>query len=182
MTQSEPKLRSRAFEGTETLVSNDFWISGQIPENPIALLTAGMPVPGGINLPASPDLTKNLRRIAIGLSLRDGIDAELVLKTTTPEMAEALVKEILKSIEEKPNPLSRLVGAHAEGATAHFTLDVPRSMAVESIRATMDQQKNLAASTTVPQPLDPPKPMHHAAVIQGLDDGPREVQLPQQTH
>ncbi len=178
MTQSEPKLRSRAFEGTETLVTNDFWISGQVPENPVALLTDGMPLPGGIKPPATPDVTKNLRRIALGISLRDGVDGELVLSTTTAEMADALVKEALKAIEQQTNPLSRLVGARAEGAAANFTLNVPRSLALEAIR-TASNSKTVAAA---PQPLEPAKPVHHAVVIQGLEEGTREVPLPQQSH
>jgi hypothetical protein len=181
MMQSEPKLRSRAFEGTETLASNDIWISGQVPENPFALLTDGMPLPGGLKPPTIPELSKSLRRIAFGLSLREGIDGELVLQTATAEMAQALVKEALKSIEEKPNAMSRLIGARAEGTTAHFTLNVPRSIALESIRAAMAQSKSLAANTAAPQPLDAPTPVRHTVVIEGLDEGTREVPLTQQT-
>lgn len=185
MTQSEPKLRSRAFEGTETLVSNDFWISGRVPENPFALLTDSMPFPGGLKPPSTPDLSKNLRRIALGISLREGIDGELVLQTATAEMAEALVKEMLTSIEQKPNPVSRLIGARADGTTAHFTLNLSRSLTLEAIHTAMTQRQSLAVNTN-PQPLDPPKPLvpvkTRTIVIEGLDEGPREVALPQQTH
>lgn len=183
MTQVDPKLRSRAFEGTETLAMNDLWISGQIPENPIALLSDGLPLPGGLKAPTSPDISKSLRSVAFGLSLREGIDGELILQTTTAQMADALVKEALKSIQEKPNALSRLIGARAEGPTAHFTLNVPRSIAIESIRAAIQQRNNsLAANTVAPQPLEPAKPVRRAVVIEGLDEGPREISLPQQTH
>lgn len=182
MTQTEPKLRSRAFEGAEKLATNDFWISGQIPENPFALLTGAMPLPGGLTPPSALNVAQGLRRIALGLSLRDGIDGELVIETTTAAMAESLVKEALKSITEKPSAMSRLIGARAEGATAHFTLNIPRALALEEIRSAAQQRTAVAANSSAPQPLEPPKPVRKAVVIQGLDQGPLEVPLPQQPH
>lgn len=178
MTQSAPKLRSRAFEGAETLATNDLWISGRIPEDPFGLpglLGAALPE---MPLPPAADFTKNLRRIAFGLSLRDGVDGELVLQTAAPELAESLVKEALKTITQQPGAaMSRLIGARVEGATAHFTLNVPRTLALEEIRNAAQQRTRVVANANAPQPLEPPKPVRRTIVIQGLEEGTREVPL-----
>lgn len=165
MHQTEPMLRSRVLEGTDSLASHDFWLAGQIP--------AGQ-VPAGLNL--------NLRSIAVGLSIREGIQGELAMQTATAAMAEALIKEALKAESQQPTKFKGMFRTFVDGTTAHFTIDVPRDLALDVMRTGVTTQRSVAQSNA-PQPLPPAAPappQRHTILIQGLDEGTREIPLQSQ--
>lgn len=161
VAQSTPLLQPRALAGTSTLAAYDMWISGRIPNLP-----AGIPgLPGGLKL--------DVRGVALGLSLRDNIEMELALETPSPAAAEALLKTAHEAELAQPQQLRGVLRSLVDGNTARFRMNVPQAVAMEALRA-----RSAPVTANVPQPLPPPAKPHRATIlIQGLEDGPREIPL-----
>ena len=161
VAQTTPVLQPRVLAGTDPLAAYDVWISGRIPNLP-----AGLPgLPGGFKL--------DVRGVALGLSLRDNIDMELALEAASPAAAEALLKTAHEAELSQPQQLQGVLRSFADGSTARFRMNLPQALAMEALRA-----PSAPLTASVPQPLPPPaKPRRATVLIQGLDDGPREIPL-----
>lgn len=160
VAQTTPLLQPRVLAGTSTLAAYDLWISGRIPKLP----GGGFKLPDGLKL--------DVRGVALGLSLHENVEMELVLETTSPAAAEALLKTAHEAENSQPQQLRGVLRSFAEGNTARFRMNLPQALAMEAMRA------QSSAAANAPQPLpQSEKPRRSSILIQGLDEGPREIPL-----
>jgi hypothetical protein len=161
VTQSTPVLQPRVLAGTDLLAAYDMWVSGRIPNLPA----------GGLNLPDG--LKLDVRGVALGLSVHENVEMELALETTSPVAAEALLRTAHEAELSQPQQLRGVLRSFADGNTARFRMNLPQAMAMEALQA-----RSAPLTASAPQPLPPPaKPRRTTVLIQGLDDGPREIPL-----
>ncbi len=161
VAQTTPVLQPRVLVGTDLLAAYDMWISGRLPNLP-----AGLPaLPGGLKL--------GVRGVALGLSLHENVEMELALETASAAAAEALLKTAHDAELSQPQQLRGVLRSFADGNTARFRMNLPQALAMEALRT-----RSAQPSASAPQPLPPPaKPRRATILIQGLDDGPREIPL-----
>jgi hypothetical protein len=157
MRASGTALQSRVLDGVDTLAGYDFWLAGKIPESP---MTA--------------QLNTNLKGIAFGINLHDALQLELAARAGTVAQAEALLKSVHEAETTQAPQFRGMLQSFIEGTTARFRVNVPKEIVMQAM-----QQRQTAAATPVVQPvLQPPAaPKRKTIVIDGLDDGPKEIPL-----
>lgn len=159
MVSSTPALQSGVFAGAEALDGYDFWITGKLPATPLA---AG--------------LDAKLRGVAVGVSMRDSLDMELMLQAPSEAEARALVQSAQEALASQPAELRQRLFSSAEGATARFRVSLPADALNEAVRAM--PLAGLGAPGFALQPLAPaPVPPRRSVRIEGLDEGPKEIPL-----
>ncbi len=158
MKQATPQLQPGALAGTQTLSSHDLWFAGKMPE-----------------IAAIKNVSLELRGVSLGMSVRDKVELELAMQTTSPAAAKSLLDNVHVLEAAQPALLKGLLQGFADGNTAHFRMTVSNEVVLEAMRTRVTP--TLAASNT-PQPLQPaPKPRRATVVIEGLEGGPREIPL-----
>lgn len=153
-TRSRPRAVPEA-----SLMDNDLWLSGRVPASAMTTLMAatGMKVQG----------------IAMGIRMRDHVKAEMHVETATTEMAQKLIA-LATQMEAKQSTESRgQMHSSISGTTAHIVIDVPQQLMTDAARDGF--AAGSAIATTQDAPVELPK--RRTIVIQGLDDGPREIPL-----
>ena len=160
MQSTGAMLHTPALEGSELLAGYDFWLAGSLPNTPMT---------GALKL--------NVKSLAFGMNLHDGVDMELTAQTATAAMAEALVKSAHEAEASQAQQLRGMLKSVVEGSTAHFRVSVPRDQVILAMKA---QSANAAATTTqaaAPRPIAPAAPKRKTIIIEGLDNGPNEIPL-----
>lgn len=159
-------------------------------------LLSGMPgMPGDrlIGLLAGGGLQSESRSFEAGISLRNGLAADISLIFPSEPEARSMASEFSKlmkaAIKDKIGgpamlDLEKRLKVAAEGATTKISLRMtPQEFEKNAqIFAATRQQPTLAAAEikpdaaqTIPTPANPPPPQ--MIRIEGLDDGPREIRM-----
>jgi hypothetical protein len=163
MARSIPTLRPRALQGTAELENSDLWLSGQIPDTPLTAQFKDM-----------------LGGLALGISVRDSLDLQLDVNTATAAMAETLVREAHAAAAKQPVAYRGMLQSFVDGTKAHFRIVVPQQLVLEAMRSGQIPGMPAQQSTRL-EPLPPPvlvqPPARRTIIIQGLDEGNREIPL-----
>jgi len=160
MQSTGAMLHTRALEGSELLAGYDFWLAGELPNTPIT---------GALKL--------NVKSLAFGMNLHDGVDMELTAQAASAAMAEALVKSAHEAEASQAQQLRGMLKSFVEGSTAHFRVSVPREQVLAEVKAQSANVTAAQASVPAPKPVAPPAPKRKTIVIEGLDDGKKEIPL-----
>jgi hypothetical protein len=90
------------------------------------------------------------------------MEGDVAIKVATPALAEALLETARREDARQPVEFRGMFQSFVEGSTAHFHVNVPRESVLAALRA----------RTAAPPPQPPPR-----IRIEGLDDGPRVIEL-----
>lgn len=159
MKSTGAMLHTPALEGAELLVGYDFWMAGSLP-----------------NTPMTGALKFTLKSLAFGMNLHDGVDMELTAQTASAAMAEALVKSAHEA-ESSQSQLRGMLKSFVEGSTAHFRVSVPRDQVLSAMKTQAASVNATPAAVAAPRPIAPPAPKRKTIIIEGLDNGPKEIPL-----
>lgn len=145
----------------------DFWIAGSMPSLPQTALVGG-----------------TIRSLSLGINLQSDLNVDLNVEATSPQMAADLAAKMNTSQAQLPPGAS--MTADVRGSQVHAQLAVPGEEIVKAIassagtiaqriREGLAQQGFGPAAAATPQQPPAPKKI----VIYGLDEGPKEIVLPQ---
>jgi hypothetical protein len=151
-------------EAQQLAATNQVWVLGK----PAAFAAVGQPAAG--NSPIS--------KIKFAASLRDQFRMDLILDTASP----ATAKQVLASSgKNAPRDLQAAI----EGNALHYTLQLDRATALDRFGGFMSDSMGKQLAPLLAAALDmaarksaPVRSAPNKVVIEGLDDGPREVSLP----
>ena len=119
-------------------------------------------------------LNLNLKGIAFGINLHDALQLELAARAGTVAQAEALLKTVHETETTQAPQFRGMLQSFIEGTTARFRVNVPKEIVMQAM-----QQRQTAAAAPVAQPVaqPPAAPKRKTILIEGLDDGPKEIPL-----
>jgi hypothetical protein len=155
--QQEPKLMARTY---------DFWVWGRADR------LAGLGAGASGNSP--------VKKIKLGVSFRDGFNLQMILDTTDPASAARLLATMQKTAPQG------LLGA-VEGNSVRYAMVLDRDAALKRFAGLMTDSfgKQFAPLIAAARQISArqaagARPSSGKIVIDGLDDGPKEVPLQKQ--